>query len=102
MAAEFGRVDVVRLLTEAKAHINIQTEVHAVCDVYLFISTLCHMTDERACMGNVVCMYFLYQLTSRTCDQSSGATMQCPWIVTRPPSLHVDMLVLGECSILVL
>ena len=28
MAAQEGKVDVVRLLTEAKAHVNIQTEVH--------------------------------------------------------------------------
>ena len=33
MAAQEGRVDVVRLLTEAKAHINIQTEVHTLCHV---------------------------------------------------------------------
>ena len=33
MAAQEGKVDVVRLLTEAKAHINIQTEVHTLCHV---------------------------------------------------------------------
>ena len=32
-AACEGKVDVVRLLTEAKAHINIQTEVHTLCHV---------------------------------------------------------------------
>ena len=32
-AAQEGKVDVVRLLTEAKAHINIQTEVHTLCHV---------------------------------------------------------------------
>ena len=31
LAAGEGKVDVVRLLTEAKAHINIQTEVHTLC-----------------------------------------------------------------------
>ena len=33
MAAQEGKVDVVRLLTETKAHINIQTEVHTLCHV---------------------------------------------------------------------
>ena len=33
LAAQEGKVDVVRLLTEAKAHINIQTEVHTLCHV---------------------------------------------------------------------
>ena len=28
LAVHEGKVDVVRLLTEAKAHVNIQTEVH--------------------------------------------------------------------------
>ena len=32
-AAQEGKVDVVRLQTEAKAHINIQTEVHTLCHV---------------------------------------------------------------------
>ena len=35
MAAQEGKVDIVRLLTEAKAHVNIQTEVHT--------CTLCHV-----------------------------------------------------------
>ena len=30
LAAQEGKVDVVRLLTEAKAHVNIQTEVYTV------------------------------------------------------------------------
>ena len=33
LAAQEGKVDVVRLLTEAKAHVNIQTEVHTLCHV---------------------------------------------------------------------
>ena len=33
LAAQEGKVDVVRLLTEAKAQINIQTEVHTLCHV---------------------------------------------------------------------
>ena len=33
LAAYEGKVNVVRLLTEAKAHINIQTEVHTLCHV---------------------------------------------------------------------
>ena len=33
MAAQEGKVDVVRLLTEAQAQINIQTEVHTLCHV---------------------------------------------------------------------
>ena len=33
LAAQEGKVDVVRLLTEAKAHINIRTEVHTLCHV---------------------------------------------------------------------
>ena len=33
MAAQEGKIDVVRLLTEAKAHTNIQTEVHTLCHV---------------------------------------------------------------------
>ena len=32
-AAQGGKVDLVRLLTEAKAHVNIQTEVHTLCNV---------------------------------------------------------------------
>ena len=32
-AAQEGKVDVVRLLTEANAPINIQTEVHTLCHV---------------------------------------------------------------------
>ena len=32
-AAQEGKVDVVRVLTEAKARINIQTEVHTLCYV---------------------------------------------------------------------
>ena len=32
LAAQKGKVDVVRILTEAKAHVNIQTEVQ--CTVY--------------------------------------------------------------------
>ena len=31
LAAEEGKVDVVRLLTEAQAQVNIQTEVHTLC-----------------------------------------------------------------------
>ena len=34
LAAQEGQVDVERLLTEAKAHINIQTEVHRLCHVW--------------------------------------------------------------------
>ena len=33
MAAAEGKVDVVRLLTEAQAQVNIQTEVHPLCHV---------------------------------------------------------------------
>ena len=33
MAAQEDKVDVVRLLTEAEAQINIQTEVHTLCHV---------------------------------------------------------------------
>ena len=33
LAAEEGKVDVVRLLTEAQAQVNIQTEVHTLCHV---------------------------------------------------------------------
>ena len=33
MAALEGNVDVVRLLTEAQAQVNIQTEVHTLCHV---------------------------------------------------------------------
>ena len=32
-AAKAGKVDVVRLLTEAQAQVNIQTEVHTLCHV---------------------------------------------------------------------
>ena len=31
LAAQKGKVDVVRLLTEAQAQVNIQTEVHPLC-----------------------------------------------------------------------
>ena len=34
MGAHEGKVDVVRLLTEAQAQVNIQTEVHPLCHVY--------------------------------------------------------------------
>ena len=34
LAAKEGKVDVVRLLTEAKAHVNIQTKVHTLCHVW--------------------------------------------------------------------
>ena len=33
MAAQEGKVDVVRLLTEAQAQVNIQAKVHALCHV---------------------------------------------------------------------
>ena len=33
MAAKEGKVNVVRLLTEAQAQVNIQTEVHTLCHV---------------------------------------------------------------------
>ena len=33
LAAQEGKVDVVRLLTEARAQVNIQTEVHTLCHV---------------------------------------------------------------------
>ena len=33
LAAQEGKVDVVRLLTEAQAQVNIQTEVHPLCHV---------------------------------------------------------------------
>ena len=33
MAAQEGKVDVVRLLAEAQAQVNIQTEVHTLCHV---------------------------------------------------------------------
>ena len=33
LAALEGKVDVVRLLTEAQAQVNIQTEVHTLCHV---------------------------------------------------------------------
>ena len=33
LAAREGKVDVVRLLTEAQAQVNIQTEVHPLCHV---------------------------------------------------------------------
>ena len=39
-AAQEGKIDVVRLLTEAKAHINIQTEVHAYTMSCLIIGLL--------------------------------------------------------------
>ena len=42
LAAHEGKVDVVRLLTEAKAHVNMQTKVH----------TLCHV------LSNVDCQFF--------------------------------------------
>ena len=39
-AAQEGKVDVVRLLTtEAKAHVNIQAEVHTLCHISVLIST---------------------------------------------------------------
>ena len=34
LAAQEGKVDVVRLLTEAEAQLNIQTEVHTLCHVW--------------------------------------------------------------------
>ena len=34
LAAQEGKVDVVGLLTEAKAWVNIQTEVHTLCHVW--------------------------------------------------------------------
>ena len=43
MAAQRGNVDVVRLLTEAQAEVNIQTEVHPIhqeCHVSLMIGLL--------------------------------------------------------------
>ena len=33
LAAQEGKVDVVRLLTEAQAQVNIQTKVHPLCHV---------------------------------------------------------------------
>ena len=33
LAAQEGKVDVVRLLTEAQAQVNIQTEVYTLCHV---------------------------------------------------------------------
>ena len=33
MAAQEGKVDVVRLLTEDQARVNVQTEVHTLCHV---------------------------------------------------------------------
>ena len=33
LAAQEGKVDVVRLLTEAQAQVNIQDEVHTLCNI---------------------------------------------------------------------
>ena len=51
LAAQEGQVDVVKLLTEAKAHVNLQTEVH-VCIIYTIPYLDSHsflMTEEILC-----------------------------------------------------
>ena len=60
------RVDVVRLLIEAKAHVDLQATVH-------------------------ISMYIVAVSAFLTSYPSSGATMQCPWIVTRQSGLQVGM-----------
>ena len=49
MAAQEGKVDVVRLLTEAEAHVNIQTEVYTLCHVW--------STDVRVHLQALLCAY---------------------------------------------
>ena len=44
MAAHEGKVDVVRLLTEAKAHVNIQTKVHTLCHILSNVD--CHVLSD--------------------------------------------------------
>ena len=48
LAAQGGKVDVVRLLTEAKAHVNIQTEVYTLCHAWS-TDLDSQLTEERAC-----------------------------------------------------
>ena len=51
LAAQEGKVDVVRLLTESQAEVNIQTEVQ-------HIPTLCHIMSNY-CWPVVYCMVSL-------------------------------------------
>ena len=42
MAAQEGKVDVVRLLTEAEAHVNMQTEVYACTCICMYKECCCY------------------------------------------------------------
>ena len=57
LAAQEGKVDVVRLLTEAKAHVNIQTEVHTLCHIWSTDLDSHLILSEHVQTWNVVCLY---------------------------------------------
>ena len=63
MAALEGKVDVVRLLTKAKAHVNMQTKVHTLCHVWSNVD--CHVLsdDMRESMYMECCVH----ACTRTC-----------------------------------
>ena len=60
LAAQEGKVDVVRLLTEAKAHVNIQTKVH------VHVYTLCHVwsTDLNLSVDRGENMYTVHHIAA--------------------------------------
>ena len=53
MAAQEGKVDVVRLLTEAKADVNIQTEVY----IYMYIHVVDSVDREEYTWICIFCRY---------------------------------------------
>ena len=57
LAAQEGKVDVVRLLIDAEAQVNIQTEVHTLLITDLLISRSLIRTTESIMYMNVVCMF---------------------------------------------
>ena len=55
MAAWEGEVSTLRLLTEARVHVNIQTEVHALCHIGSILTSSC------ICMKSCVVVLIVYR-----------------------------------------
>ena len=77
MAAQEGKRDVVRLLTEAKAHVNVQTEVHTLCHVWYTNLNSHFLSDDRVEIVYMELMLFACMYFCEYKFVTSAATVCC-------------------------
>ena len=87
MAAQEGKHDVVRLLTEAKAHVNLQTKVHTLRHVWstdLDSHFLSGVRGESICIYRECCVHACFIVDVNKCSNNvlllvSGHGQMCTW-----------------------